>query len=226
MSEAASSDSPFQESQKPEVSQRVRVRPGGLTIICVLAIVLGVFTLLGALYTIATLAFMEQIQQFATSFEQSDASDEVTEMNREMRAKLTNVNLKYRLPMMALNLSYLVLSVLLLLGGGKGLAMQKAALPVLTIACIAGIVLEIADGGVAGLSMSASIGVLDSMLAGADDTGSAAAILLLTRWSLIMSAVMVGATTLAKLLYYGLSWRYLRRDPVRTLFEDSHLKHA
>jgi len=224
MSEAANSGSSFQDPKPAEVSHRPRVRPGGLTIVCVLAIVLGAFTLLGALMTMANLVFMEQIQQFATSLQQQGAANEnedmkrINKMNRELQTRLGDVNKKYRIPMMALNLLYLVLAGLLLFGGGKGLGLHSVALPVLTIACIGGLVLEVADAGMVGLTMSKNFGVIDSMRAEAGESSPIAALLLVTRWSLVLSTVMAGLMVLGKALYYLLSLRYLRKDSIRELF--------
>ncbi|MEQ8791585.1 MAG: hypothetical protein RIC55_35310 [Pirellulaceae bacterium] len=207
--------------ESPKGAERARVRPGGLTIVCVLAIVVGVFSLLGTLSSLATFAFIEQIEQFATSVQQPGFTGEMQEVQQKLQTEMNNVNKQYRVAAMIFLFGFLVLAFVLIFGGLKGLAMQSVGVRVLSKGMIAAIVLEVVWVVLTVLIMSGNFGIIDSLIADVESKDQMiAAFLGFQRFILLFSAIAAGLTSLAKLVYFLLSLRYLHKPTVRELFAD------
>jgi len=120
-----------------------RQRPGGLTVICVLAIVLGALGLMTGCFGLLSQAFNQQMQNGLAGL-QAGANKEAAELQQEMNAKVVAASAKFAWLNMLLAVVQLAVAASLLVGGIMSLKLRPLGRKLLLGAFVAAIVFEAA----------------------------------------------------------------------------------
>src|SRR6188474_1546783 len=111
---------PFDPYRPPDeiLAEPVRSgRPGVLTTICVLAIVLGALGVCSALFTSVALVVGKQLQQAMQPQAQPGVNNEMLKIQKEMQDEINAVNDQYFPVNILFALTHIVVAALLLVGG-------------------------------------------------------------------------------------------------------------
>ena len=192
-------------------------RPGGLTLVCVIAIVLGALGLLGALMGMASLAIGSAVQDAFTMRQQPGMADEVVDAQIEMQESVQAVTDRYWGFHLGFSLVHLVVAGGLLAGGIVALRLSPSGRRFLITAFVVAILFELSRAvfqGIVQIDMWA--GISDSMSRMAEiptkNGGPSGAFLA----AVMNASVLVGigftaCFVLAKVIFYGVGARYLSR---------------
>lgn len=204
-------------------------RPGGLTVICIIAIVLGGLGLLNAPMAIVNLVAGQRIQQALAFTPPGPGQNQMAEMQRLMQEKMMAVTNRYWWPLMGFAVLNLGLSMGLLVGGIMALKRAPQARTLLVVVFAVTILFELVQCGVNVMVQSKMAAVMSEMLPQvmaasappnrpgaqqAANMGQAVA-----KMSIIAGIAVQVIWTLAKLVYYGIGWSYLGRSHVRAWLE-------
>jgi len=200
-----------------------RRRPGGLTAVCVIAIVLGALGLCMSLVGLASLAFQDKLEEFAMRQQQPPPGmpDGFLKAQMEMQKKIQeiqqNVTHRYRGANMGILLLNLVFASSLLAGGIMTLKMNPTARTFLVGVFAAVIVFEIVRTVVTvfmQLDMFAELSTIPSV-------GSGPADVILTFAKVVAIGGMAFGIVLGlgKVIFYAIGACYLRRPNIRQLFQ-------
>jgi hypothetical protein len=121
-----------------------RQRPGGLTVICVLAIVIGALGLMTGCVGLFSQVFNQQMQDGLAGIQARD-NKEVGELQKEMNAKVVLASAKYALLNKLLAVAQLAVAGSLLAGGIMSLKLRPLGRKLLLGAFVAAIVVETAQ---------------------------------------------------------------------------------
>jgi hypothetical protein len=184
-------------------------RPGLLTTIAILGIVLGALGVLSSLGNIATLVFQDQIADLQGMAELPEAQREFTEQIREFTRA-------YDVPGGIGALANFVTSVLLILGGAMVLARKQSASGVMMYTLIASIVVDVYNTGLAAIMQVRMMPLMEEMTremtagnAGMESVLSAA------QWAGLAFAAF---WLVCKLGYYSVALVALKRPAARAWF--------
>ncbi|MFZ1934566.1 MAG: hypothetical protein WCB27_22670 [Thermoguttaceae bacterium] len=202
-------------------------RPGGLTAVCVIAIVLGAMGLCFSVLGVASLAFQGQLQKFAKQQQQLPAGMAngplKTQMEAQMKTqgKINEVAQRVSHRHLGASSAILVLNLLvsagLLAGGIATLKLSPKGRQFLIAVFLAAIVFEIVRGVVlvlTQLDMAAELSAIPN--AGA---GPAEMMLTMMKVMAIGTMVLWLALALGLVIFYGIGASYLRRPTIVPLFE-------
>ena len=118
-----------------------RVRPGALTLICVLAIVFGALGLLSGCIGLISQLASSTIQQSITAG-QAGASGEAAELQREFLSKTMAITAKYNAAMIPLTVLKILVDITLLIGGIMALGMKPTGRSLLSKALLGALIVE------------------------------------------------------------------------------------
>jgi hypothetical protein len=224
MSETSGVDDPYRtpEANPGEGSSGAAPRrPKGLTVVCVLAIMIGALSVMHCVT--AAFGLVVPIDAFGSPGDQQ----QVENVLAKVQARLAGSNQSQQVVSPVLLTGFLIVSLLLIVGGIKGLAIQPVGMKLLAIAFWASIPLEICWGAEVWIETSANLETVDEMMVDPEMHDQfSQMVLMLTRILTIGSTVTGFVTLAARLLYYGLSLRYIRRDSIRELFAAQEADQA
>ena len=200
-------------------------RPTGLTVICVLAIVLGGLGTLTAVITGVQLAVGKQLQQSFQSMGNPDT--ELQKLQQEMQDEIWAVTKRFIVPNVVLAIAKFGLCAALLYAAIRTLQLRDSGRRLLAWICTLLIAFEITALIVFIVFESQVHPIMTKympeMMAGpnggdaqAADFGAIAA-----SGAIIFAIVVQAVWVLAKVIYYGVSLRYLRKPAIRELFEPA-----
>jgi hypothetical protein len=205
------------------------VRTGGLSAICVLAIVFSALGLLMGCIGLPSLIFPERMQA-AMSPPQVGGNAQLVEIQQEMNAKALEINSKYRWISLPLMIGKIAIEFALLAGAIMSWGLKPRGRSWLLYAIVAALVLE-------SLQMIPTIMIqretfalmgeyMPKMMAaqpGAQNMPSGMGDAMATGASVagIFSMVFAIAWLLMKIVYYAISIGYLRKPAVVALFSES-----
>jgi uncharacterized protein involved in cysteine biosynthesis len=112
-----------------------RGRPGWLSALCVLCIVLGALGLVNSLFGTVGMVLGPRFQQFMASQPQPGLPDEIKEAQQKMQTDMYKVQAKYIWPLGISIVLRIVVCTLLLVGGIRSLGMSEQGRRLLIVAC-------------------------------------------------------------------------------------------
>jgi hypothetical protein len=206
-------------------------RPGGLTAICVIAIILGAFGLLGSLAGLGGQAMKKDFEKAFAVPQQQGTPPEFLKAQTEMAKKMQAVNDRYAGFTTGIALLNLVCASCLLGGAIMTLVMNPKGRTFLIAVFAAAIVFEIVRC-IVGIFMQLDIAAAMSdamqqmMKTGMPQGGrgaeqGAAFVGTLTKVGAVVGMAVTVGWGLAKMVFYGVSAGYLRRPNIRRLFQRS-----
>jgi hypothetical protein len=209
-------------------------RPGGLTAVCVIAIILGSLGLLSSLVTMGSLAVGSRFQQAMMTSSPRPGRDKVFDVQRTMQKRIQAVTDRYRRPTVGFALLNMVLAASMLAGAIMALnRVPKARTVLLTVFAVA-ILFEISRSIVQVFIQWETAAVMSEMLPrmmetsmpanvpnvpNAQDTAAMGTVI--ARAIIMVGFVFNLVLSLAKLIYYGVGWSCLRRPPARDWLESA-----
>jgi hypothetical protein len=212
---------PPQNSTAASAPPRTGGRPGALTAICVIAIVLGAMGLLGALVGCGNLVLGAQIQQVFSSSTSPVADDQVDQI-QEMKEEMIAVQGNY----VAFNVFFVSLgffvAAALLTGGSMALSLRPAGRTLLAAACAAAVVFELLRAVLDTIVKMEMFAVMTQHFEELIGQGGGAAggnpELVIKTVAYVGLALGLGFA-LTKVVFYLISFVYLRKPQVRARFE-------
>jgi hypothetical protein len=211
-------------------------RPGWLTAVSVIAIVLGALGLLGSLFQTASLVFSDRLQQLTAAVSAPPGTPpEMQKVQVEMQRDIMAVQRRWRTSTMVLIASILVLASLLLLGGIKSLQLSPLGRTVLLATFAALAIVEIGRFiQLVGVQMDSTKVVSEYMpriMAAAQGAGGKAMppqaqqVMKTTsevtvKVSLVAGLAVWGVWFLAKIVFYVLGLFYLTRPHIQAVFQQ------
>jgi hypothetical protein len=225
-------NSPQSFSNDPAVmaSPVPRKRPGGLTAVCVIAIILGVLGLGSSLMTLASLAMQSSMEKAFKMPRQPGMPDNFVQIQEEMQKKIMEVNHRYSGLLTGIGLLNLVIASCLLAGGIMAIKMKPnihrflvgvflAAIVFEVIAAVVGIYMQLEMSSIITDFMSKMVTSLPKGAKGGDE--AAAIMMTAAKVGVIIGMVFSLGWALAKMIFYGVSASYLRRPNIRRLFGET-----
>jgi hypothetical protein len=203
-------------------------RPGGLTAICVIAIVLGALGLCGSLLTLGILAMQKPLEN-AFKMQQKVPSgipesfkaqmEMQNETQNKMQEATQKVNQRYWGVHVGLGLLNLAFAGSLLAGGIMALKLNPKARAFLVVVFAAAIVFEIVRTIVIVFVQLNTVAVLSAI----PNSGAGPAVTMMTfaKVAAIGGMVFWAGFGLAKIVFYGIGAAYLRRPNIRALFQET-----
>jgi hypothetical protein len=220
------SPSQFDDSRSNTASISPGRRPGGLTAICVIAMILGGLGAVFSLFGLGSLAFRSQLENAFAPQRQPGMSKEFVEAQRDMQQKTNAVQQRFLGLNSVLGLVNLVLGTSMFIGGIYVLQLSPKGREFLAAVFVAAIVFELVRIPII-VSMQYQVAAVmsDSMprmmnsINNQDGSNAAAeAATIFTRiWIFVLIAIMA-AFFLAKIIFYTIGVRYLGRPQIRRLF--------
>lgn len=193
------------------------VRPGALTAICVLAIILGSLGLLFACFGVGGLLLQDQLSELGATGRQSPSDKQLEEIQKtinEVQKKYTTVNL-------AVTVVHFPVAILLIVGGIQALKLRAGGRKMLFAALIGALVFEVARGVVTAIVQVATIGAANVEIRKLSGGNSAA----MFQTIMYLTIGCTGALLLAKLILYGWAATYVNKPSIRSLYEP-HLDNS
>jgi hypothetical protein len=205
-------------------------RPGMLTTLCVLAIVLGSLGLMNSLVGAAGVVGGKMIQSIFQPQAGAGIPDDMQKAQKEFQDSMNAVQDKYfwaTIP--ALGFRF-VAALLLLIGGIKSLSLQESGRKTLLIACAVAVVFEILHAilqSVINLDMMTAVNsyvekLSDAMPSGGKEADQVRGVMgTVVRASIIGGLVLAYFIALLKIGLYVFGLIYLQRERIRALFQTS-----
>jgi hypothetical protein len=202
-------------------------RPGSLTTVCVICIVLGALGLINSLAGSLGLIGGRQFQAAFRMPAGAGVSDDMKDAQKTFEDKIYGVLTKYWWPIVASTLVRFAVAVLLLVGGIRSLGLHESGRKTLLTACIIALPLEL---GYAILQTFMQLENMTAMNSFAESFGKSLpqkqnnanvgkTMQYIFRASMIASIAFATLIALAKIAFYAFSITYLQRDRVRALFQ-------
>lgn len=201
-------------------------RPGGLTAVCVIAIILGTLGLLSGLGSVSTSMLGARLQQWQAGIGAGGAPQQMVQVQNEMNAKMMDVVNRYRIPSIAVAIFQLGVAVALLRGGIRAMSINEAGRSLLRTACGVAIAFELCRIPVYVLMQLENMAIMEDYLPRimeASAPGTQAAQIaeftrMLAKFSAILGWVIFVGWLLLKLAFFGVAVRYLGKPEIKVLY--------
>lgn len=199
-------------------------RPGALTALAIISIVLGALITLNGFWQVATLAFQEPLQNMNLMFmEQPGVPEETIERQREMMEASFAVQREWRPFNWAMSPVSFLFGIVLIIGGSLCVRVNPAGRKLLAAACGFGIIFGIVrEVGAVMMQLQISQVVQDHMTAMVDQSGDEQAEAIMSGMMGATMAITVafgGGWLLVKLGIYIWGLVYLSLRGTRAVFE-------
>jgi hypothetical protein len=215
-----------------EIAAPAGYRPGGLTAVCIIAIVLGCLGMLTGAASLVTNLAANQVQQFQAAWGAAGATNEAVKVQSEMNAKTAAIMNRFRLVNVLLSLSQLVLCGVLIAGGSRALRLDERGRKLLWVACGLAILFELTRAVPTVLMQLENMALMEDYFprlmkasipkSQADQVGAFAE--MMARFSLIMGWVVLLGWMFLKLAFFGSAFHYLSRPKTRSLYRSKPAK--
>jgi hypothetical protein len=223
--------SPFDPYASPVTSaQRLgSYRPGGLTALCILAILLGALGLFTALFSGVSIVAGRQLQEMLT-FRQPGQTPEAAKLQREMNDKTMDVVDEFRVYNVLAVLVHLVVTTSLLVGAVMTLRLNPTGRRVLHAACWLAILFELGRGILQTFMQLKNFAIMREYMprvmssagqGGAPRPGAEQIAETMTNMIIYFSLGFMAIFILLKVIYYVITIVYLRKPKIRGLFASS-----
>jgi len=205
-----------------------RQRPGGLTAVCVIAIVLGAMGLLTSLLALGGRALKEPLENAMRVQPQPGMSEDFAKAQKEMQ----DVGQKYPGITMGITVLNLVIASSLIAGAIMVLNLNPKARTLLVAVFAAAIVFEIVGGGFMVFIQLDMAPAMSRMMTANTPKGGPGAEQAAVVTAMVAKVVMFLVIALrvgwilAKIVFYGFGARYLCRPNIRQLFQTTTTDQA
>jgi hypothetical protein len=200
----------------------------------VIAIILGSLGLLGSLATMASLAVGSRLQQALTTSRPRLGRDKAFDVQQAMQKRIQAVTDRYRWPSAGFALLNMALAASMLAGGIMALSRVAKARTILLAVFAVAILFETSRCIVQVFMQWETAAVMSDLLPrmmetsmpasgpNASNAQQAAAVgMVIAKASIMVGFAFQLVLSLAKLIYYGVGWSYLRRPPARNWLENA-----
>jgi hypothetical protein len=214
-----------------EVAPLAGYRPGGLTAVCIIAIILGVMGVFTAGTSGLVALFGGQIQQWQTNMGTAGGPAEMRDLQEEMNAKTSAIMNRFRVVNVTLALFHFLLAGALLYGGVQALKLRERGRKMLWRACAVAIVFEFVRAVPHTLMQLENMALMEDyfprlMEASAPGTQGeqiAAFGKMMARFSIIMGWVFFFGWMFMKLAYYSVTLRYVAKPEIRAVYRPDSI---
>lgn len=207
-------------------------RPGGLTAVCVIAIILGSMGLMSSVIQGANLAGGQRIQGAFSGMGQMGVSEELRGVQDEFNEAVATVTKKYFWVNTTTVVVHLIVASLLIYGGALTLRQAYPGYRVLRVTSLVAIVFEIARAIPYLMIQWDMLPVLEEYMprmmmesagASGDQAAEAAEAMarigaMMARLTAIFGMVFFCGWCLVKVVFYSITNRYLKKADIRRLF--------
>jgi hypothetical protein len=203
-----------------------RQRPGGLTAVCVIAIVLGGLGLCASLFGLASLAFQDKIEKFSMQQQTppgmpNGVLKDQMEMQKKMQQKMMEVTHRYRGVTLGTTLLNLLCATSLLVGGIMTMKLNPTGRSFLVMVFVAVIVFEIVRLVIMVFMQLDMAAAMTAAFQGGPSNQAAAFLATSMKIGTFVGMGIGFVMALGKIVFYGIGASYLGRPKVRQLFERS-----
>jgi hypothetical protein len=214
-----------------------RQRPGGLTAVCVIAIVLGGLGLCSSLFGLAAIAFQDKIEKFTMQQpqmptmpqgapngalkQQLEMQQKMQKMQKAMQEKTMEVGHRYRGINIGTTLLNLLFAASLLIGGIMAMKLNPAGRTFLVAVFVAVIVFEVVR---VGITVSMQLDIAAAMSSAFKDVANDQAITVFAtamKFGTYVGMAFGIGLALAQVVFYVIGASYLGRANIRRLFEPA-----
>jgi hypothetical protein len=217
---------PFGDRQFATATVFPATRPGGLTAICVIAIVLGVMGFMSSGMKGVNLVFGKQFQKLVAGVS-GTPNKEMAEAQEELNEAMWELSDRFLIPNILLASTQFALAIALTFGGLKAMKLQAIGRKVLVVAFSFVVVFEIAQLGLFAMIQIQMMPLMDIHMsrvleaAPGNNPGSEKFAQSIAKYSLIAGFIMQGGWMLVKLVFLGIAIWYLRTQRIRFLFHGN-----
>jgi hypothetical protein len=217
----SSDDSPFEMTPVAPESPATGGRPQNLTVICILAMILGGFGLLTGCFGVMSLVFASQARQ-AISAMPPGVNNPTVEMQKQMNDKMAAINNRYKWVTLPLMLVKLCVEAAILIGAIMTLGLKPRGRSWLLAGLIAALVLESIQVVPGIMVQSETFAMMREMVP--VQQGANAPPGMNDFMTVFFSAIGIGTIVMtlgwlaAKFIFYVIGIRYLRKPAVAALF--------
>jgi hypothetical protein len=210
----------------PQVAARTAypaIRPGGLTAICVIAVVLGAMGFMSSGMKGVNLVFGKQLQAMFAGMG-GMPNQKMADAQQEMNDAMWEVTDRFWIPNVVLACAQFALAIALLFGGLKALKLQARGRKVLLAALVCVVVFEFAQLGVNSLMQIQMMPIMETYMprmmesAPGNNAGGEEMARTFAKFSLIAGLIMQGGWMLVKMVFLAVAIWYLNRQRIRSLF--------
>jgi hypothetical protein len=229
---AESSLDPYRSPSLPEaaaVPPRAGGRPGWLSLLCVLCIVLGAMGLVNTVMSTAGLLMGEQFQKIVQAQAKADGSDKMQEAQAKLQNEMYAVQQKYWWPLIVGLGARLVVAALLLVGGVRAMGLSEGGRVTLLVACGVALPFELAYAILQSLIMIENMTAMNSFAEAiaseipkqGEAEGIQKFVQTVFRGTMIVSMVVLYLFSIAKIGLYVFGLLYLQRPHIKSLFHTA-----
>jgi hypothetical protein len=213
----------------PYAGQPLSGRPGKLTALCVLCIVLGALGLMNSLMGAAGALVGAQMQAFFQPKATAGVPAEMQKAQEEFQQEVNDIQGKYMREVVAGIAFRFAAALLLLVGGIRSLSLKESGRKVLLVACAVAIVFELLHAilqSIINMEMMTAVnsyveGMMASMPQAEMPPGFSKMMQTVVRGSIIGGLIMSYLLVLAKAGLYTFGLVYLRRPAIKALFKPA-----
>jgi hypothetical protein len=214
------------ETYVAEVAAPPGYRPGTLTAVCIIAIILGCLGILSGLSSLAASLGANQIQQWQAQLGGAGSSADARSLEAEMNAKSLAIVNRFRLVNVAMSVFQFAVAGMLLAGGIKALGMKDLGRKLLRIACGLAILFELSRAVPSTLMQLENMALMEDYLPrvmeasapGGQGRQLAEFGRMMARFSLIMGWVIFFGWLTLKLVFFGVAFAYLGRAKTKAFY--------
>ena len=217
---------PYSSPPPDSYSPRSSERPGWLTAIIVIAIILGVFGLLIGVVGLGSTIFGQQMQAAMAPRPNPGITPEMQKAMDQFQKEIQAITDRYFVPLLLSSLLRVVVASLLVYGGIQALSLKANGRTVLLAAFATGLVFEVFTGvlqSFMNIEMNAAMNAYFEGIVGAMPAqGPGSEVMLsIMRMSMVFGYIFQYFTTFAKIAFYVFGLVYLRRPQIVALFRNS-----
>jgi hypothetical protein len=206
-------------------------RPGGLTAICVIAIILGVLGVITALMGIVGAVAGQAMQKAMAPSMPQNMNEEAQQVQEEMNEAIQEVGQKFMVPNVVSIICSLTLAIGLIVGGSQSLKIKPSGRTILLMVFSIAILFELVRGGFQIYVQMQILAVMDEFWPRIVETSAAqqgqggpdletimSVLWMVTKVSAYVFTIL---PVLLKAGYYVIGALYLGRENVKRLFDQS-----
>ncbi len=201
-------------------------RPGGLTAVCILAIILGALGFLAGISSLVMSVVGNQAQQWQQQWGMAGSPPAMRDVQAEMNAKTMAIVDRFRLVNIAFALFQLAVTAALVVGGARALKLNEAGRKLLWAACAVAMVFELGRAVPQVLMQLENMAVMEDYMPrlmeasapGPQAKQVAAFGAMIARFSVIMGWVVFAGWLILKLAFFGVAFYYLGRPKTKAFY--------
>lgn len=219
---------PYSSPPPVEMPRQGAGRPGWLTAVCVIAIILGALGILSALATLLMTVFAGEFQAMMGTPQGPGISPEMQRVQDQFQKEMNAIQDRYFVAIIAVSLFHAVVAGMLLVGGIRSLGGSAAGRSLLLAAFVAAIVYEICVGVLQSFMNIEMNSAMNSYFEGLVGTMPSAGpppevMVSIMQGSAVVGYVLQYVLILAKIGFYVFGINYLRRPHITALFSNHPL---